>query len=57
MPAARMATVMTKTIAIPARLARTGRRLCLHLPTKVLRAGGRTNLWETATGPPVLAPS
>ncbi len=54
---ARMATMLRTIIATPARLAATGRRLIMHLPTSWPWAQAWTNLWDTATGPPTPAPS
>jgi hypothetical protein len=53
---ARWATVRTRLISVPARLAATGRRLVLHLPTHWPWATAFNQLWATATGPP-LAPT
>jgi hypothetical protein len=49
---ARWASLRTKIINVPARIAATGRRLVLHLPTGWPWAPGWTRLWSTATGPP-----
>nr|WP_148283945.1 IS1380 family transposase [Luteimicrobium xylanilyticum] len=54
---ARMATVLRQIIATPARLATTGRRLIMHLPTRWPWAQAWTNLWDTAIGPPLAATS
>jgi hypothetical protein len=48
----RWATLRTRIINIPARIATTGRRLVLHLPTHWPWASGWESLWSTATGPP-----
>ncbi|MEQ7847948.1 IS1380 family transposase [Nocardioides kribbensis] len=57
MATARWATVRTRIINIPARIASTGRRLILHLPTHWPWATRWESLWSTATGPPaVLTP-
>ncbi len=53
---ARWATVRTRIIGVPARVAATGRRLVLHLPTHWPWAIAFNQLWATATGPP-LAPT
>jgi len=56
MPTARWATLRRRIIAVPARLASTGRRLVLHLPTRWPWASAWANLWDTtATGPPPAA--
>lgn len=52
MRTARWATLRTRLINIPARIATTGRRLVLHLPTRWPWAPGWELLWSTATGPP-----
>ena len=49
---ARWATVRTRLINIPARIAATGRRLVLHLPTHWPWTTDWESLWSTATGPP-----
>lgn len=54
-PAARMATVLTTTIAVPARLASRARRTIMHLPTNWPWRHAWARLWATATGPPRLA--
>jgi len=51
-PKARMATTLRTIIATPARLATTGRRLVMHLPTSWPWRDAWTNLWATATSPP-----
>ena len=48
----RWATVRTRIINIPARIATTGRRLVLHLPRDWPWANAWQALHETATGPP-----
>ncbi len=47
------ATVRTRIINVPARIATTGRRLVLHLPTHWAWSGGWELLWSTATSPPL----
>lgn len=54
-PTARMATLLRTIIATPARLATTGRRLIMHLPTQWPWRNAWTNLWATATSPPYRA--
>ena len=49
---ARWATVRRRIINVPARVASTGRRLVLHLPTAWPWCGGWQNLFDTALGPP-----
>lgn len=49
---ARWASLRTKIINVPARIATTGRRLILHLPTHWPWQPGWEQLWSTATGPP-----
>lgn len=49
---ARWATLRTQVINVPARIASTGRRLMLHLPTHWPWASNWESLWSTATGPP-----
>lgn len=49
---ARWATLRSRIINVPARIATTGRRLVLHLPTHWPWAPGWESLWSTATGPP-----
>lgn len=51
-PRTRWATVRTRIINVPARIATTGRRLILHLPTHWPWADNWEMLWATATGPP-----
>ena len=46
---ARWATLRTYLITIPARIASTGRRLVLHLPTDWPWAPAWEDLWTTAT--------
>ena len=53
MRTARWATVRTRIINVPARIATTGRRLVLHLPTHWAWSGGWELLWSTATSPPL----
>jgi hypothetical protein len=50
---ARWATLRTRIINVPARIASTGRRLMLHLPTHWPWASNWESLWSTATGPPL----
>ncbi|GAB3869529.1 IS1380-like element ISCgl4 family transposase [Nocardioides maradonensis] len=52
MRTARWATLRTRIINIPARIATTGRRLVVHLPTHWPWATNWESLWSTATGPP-----
>lgn len=52
MRTARWASLRTKIINTPARIATTARRLDLHLPTDWPWAPGWESLWITATGPP-----
>ncbi len=52
MAKARWATLRTRIINIPARIASTGRRLILHLPTAWSWAHAWTTLFEAATRPP-----
>ncbi len=49
---ARAATIRRTIIAVPARLARTARRLLMHLPRHWPWSAAWTNLWHVATGPP-----
>ncbi len=49
---ARWASLRRKIITVPARIASTGRRLVLHLPTHWPWAQGWQNLHALATGPP-----
>jgi hypothetical protein len=53
MRTARWATLRTRLINIPARIAATGRRLVLHLPTHWPWSPGWESLWSTATDPPI----
>lgn len=53
MRTARWATVRTRIINVPARIATTGRRLVLHPPTHWAWSGGWELLWSTATSPPL----
>lgn len=55
MPTARWATLRRRVISVPARLATTGRRLILHLPTHWAWAPAWHALWQAATGPPTPA--
>jgi len=55
MARARWATLRTRIINVPARIAATGRRLVLHLPTGWPWAPGWQTLHELATGPPAQA--
>jgi len=52
----RWASLRSKIINVPARIAATGRRLIVHLPTGWAWEPGWTRLWTTATGPPTTAP-
>jgi hypothetical protein len=52
---ARCATLRTRIINIAGRIASTGRRLVLHLPTGWGWTPGWDSLWSTATGPPTPA--
>lgn len=52
---ARWATLRTRIINVPARIAATGRRLVLHLPAHWPWTPGWQTLWATATGPPATA--
>jgi len=52
MRTARWATLRTRIINTPARIATTGRRLVLHLPDRWPWANSWSQLWSTATGPP-----
>lgn len=56
-PTARMLTVLRTLIGVPARLARTGRRLIIHLPERWPWQHHWARLWNTATstGPPAPA--
>jgi hypothetical protein len=49
---ARWASLRTRIINIPARVASTSRRLDLHLPTDWPWQAAWNNLWAVATGPP-----
>ncbi len=51
----RWATLRTRTINVPARIATTGRRLVLHLPRDWPWARAWQALWDAATGPPTPA--
>ena len=51
---ARWATLRTRIINVPARIASTGRRMVLHLPTHWPWANSWESLWSTATGPPAI---
>jgi len=57
MTRARWATVRRKIINTPARIAATGRRLVLHLPTHWPWATAWQLLWSTATSPPTPIPT
>jgi hypothetical protein len=52
MVAARWATLRRRIITVPARLASTGRRLVMHLPSRWPWADAWTALWDAATEPP-----
>ncbi len=56
LPRTRWATLRTKIINVPGRIATTGRRLLLHLPTDWTFEPAWNRLWEIATGPPPQAP-
>ena len=47
--------IVEQVIAVPARLARTGRRLLVHLPRHWPWSAAWANLWDTATSPPSTA--
>lgn len=49
---ARWATLRTRIINVPARIASTGRRMMLQLPTHWPWASNWQSLWSTAMGPP-----
>ena len=55
MRTARWATVRTRIINIPARIATTGRRILVHLPSQWPWATGWELLWSTSTSPPAAA--
>ncbi len=55
MRTARWATLRTRVLNIPARIAATGRRIVLHLPTHWPWSPGWHSLWLAATGPPLPA--
>lgn len=55
MNTARWATLRRQVINVPARIASTGRRIVLHLPTQWAWAPAWHALWHAATGPPVPA--
>jgi hypothetical protein len=52
MHTARMASIRTRIIHVPMRLARRARTLIAHLPRQWPWARAWTRLWQTATGPP-----
>lgn len=52
MSAARMATILSRIIRVPARLATRARRLVAHLPQKWPWQDAWMKLWDTALGPP-----
>ena len=52
LPKSRWASIRTRIINVPARIAATGRRLVLHLPTHWPWATRWEALWAAATGPP-----
>ena len=52
---ARWATLRTRIINTPARIASTGRRVVLHLPDHWPWAAAWLSLWSTATKPPTAA--
>lgn len=51
----RMATLLRTLINVPARLATTGRRTLMHLPSSWPWQDPWTDLWNTATDPPTAA--
>lgn len=51
----RMATLLRTLISVPARLASTGRRTVMHLPSGWPWQDAWTDLWAIATGPPAAA--
>ena len=53
MATARWATLRTRIINVPARIAATSRRLVLHLPRHWAWTPAWHSLWATATGPPL----
>lgn len=55
MATARWASVRSRLINIPGRVASTGRRLVLHLPAGWRWAPAWEALWDRATGPPAAA--
>ena len=55
MPTARWATIRTRIINLPARIARRARRLHLHLPDHWPWQQHWQLLWTTATSPPATA--
>lgn len=52
LPAARAATIRRTIVAVPARLARTGRRLVMHMPQDWPWSPAWAALWDVATSPP-----
>ncbi|GAA4384607.1 hypothetical protein GCM10023152_35130 [Agromyces bauzanensis] len=52
MSKARMATILSRIIRVPARLATRARRLIAHLPAKWPSQDAWLKLWDTALGPP-----
>ncbi len=52
MRTARWASLRTRIINVPARIATTGRRLVLHMPRHWPWTPGWEALWSTATDPP-----
>lgn len=53
---ARMATLRTRLISLPARIASSARRLALHLPKSWPWQHAYMRLWNTSTSPPPAAP-
>jgi hypothetical protein len=49
------ATIRTQLIAVPARIARSARRIRLHLPERWPWEHARRALFTAANGPPILA--
>ena len=56
-PRARWATLRTRLVLLPGRLASSSRQLTLHLPQHWPWAQDWLQLWTTATGPPATAPT
>ena len=49
------ATIRAQLISVPARLARSARRLCLHLPERWPWQTAWTQLFDATCGPPAVA--